>query len=143
MKNRSVPVDSVLPHIRYHDVLKACGWLCKAFGFEERFRFGEPVSGVQICLGHAYVMLAAVTGGAGEVESDIRWRQSLTIIVKDVASHYSHALGVGARIVEPLHETVYGELQYAATDLEGYLWLFSEHVLDLEPEEWGGTSAHR
>ena len=30
-----------------------------------------------------------------------------------------------AEIVEEPHETVYGEFQYAAVDLEGHHWLFS------------------
>jgi len=31
----------------------------------------------------------------------------------------------GAKTVEEPHETVYGEFQYAAIDIEGHLWLFS------------------
>jgi hypothetical protein len=42
-------------------------------------------------------------------------------------------------MVEDLHETVYGELQYAAWDLDGHHWLFSRHAKDLSPEEWGAT----
>jgi uncharacterized glyoxalase superfamily protein PhnB len=41
--------------------------------------------------------------------------------------------------VEDLHETVYGELQYGAFDLDGHHWLFSRHARDLRPDEWGAT----
>jgi len=30
-------------------------------------------------------------------------------------------------IVEDIHETVYGERQYAIEDLEGHHWIFSQH----------------
>ena len=40
-------------------------------------------------------------------------------------------------MVEDLHETVYGELQYAAWDLDGHHWLFSRHARDLSPDQWG------
>ena len=41
--------------------------------------------------------------------------------------------------MEEPHETVYGEFQYAAEDLDGHHWLFSRHARDLRPEEWGAT----
>jgi predicted enzyme related to lactoylglutathione lyase len=39
--------------------------------------------------------------------------------------------------LEDLHETEYGEFQYAAEDLDGHHWLFSRHARDLSPGEWG------
>jgi hypothetical protein len=36
--NRSVPVDTVLPHISYRDVAAASGWLTATFGFAEHYR---------------------------------------------------------------------------------------------------------
>ncbi len=41
-RNRSVPADTVLPHIVYDDVLEAMAWLTRVFGFVERFRYGAP-----------------------------------------------------------------------------------------------------
>jgi len=43
----------------------------------------------------------------------------------------------GARIVEELNETAYGERQYVAVDLEGHPWLFSRPAHDVSPAEWG------
>ena len=50
--NRSVPVDTVLPHIAYRDVAEASRWLTAAFGFTEHFRYGPPdaPSGAQMHL---------------------------------------------------------------------------------------------
>ncbi len=47
----------------------------------------------------------------------------------------------GAKIVEDLHETTYGERQYGAEDLDGHRWLFSRHVRDVAPNEWGAIVA--
>ena len=69
--------------------------------------------------------------------------QSLTIFVDDVDEHFARAKAEGAKIVEELNETIYGEWQYGATDLEGHRWLFSRHLRDLSPEEWGAKLAKR
>ena len=34
----------------------------------------------------------------------------------------------------------YGERQYTAEDLAGHQWTFSETLVDVAPETWGGTS---
>jgi predicted enzyme related to lactoylglutathione lyase len=52
-------------------------------------------------------------------------------------AHFRRAKEAGAKLLEDLHETVYGELQYAAEDLDGHHWLFSRHARDLSPDEWG------
>ncbi len=65
--------------------------------------------------------------------------QSLTIFVEDVEAHFERAKSSGVAIVEDLHETEYGELQYGAEDLDGHHWLFSRHARDVSPEEWGAT----
>jgi uncharacterized glyoxalase superfamily protein PhnB len=59
--------------------------------------------------------------------------------VKDVDAHYAKAKKAGARIVEELHETEFGERQYGAEDMDGHLWLFLQHARDVSPEEWGAT----
>jgi hypothetical protein len=43
----------------------------------------------------------------------------------------------GARILEDLHDTPYGDLQYGVKDLDGHHWLFAKHARDVSPEEWG------
>src|SRR5260370_10557805 len=67
--------------------------------------------------------------------------QSLTVFVEDVESHYQRTKSANAKIVEDLHATVYGELQYAAEDFAGHHWLFSRHARDVGPDEWGATVA--
>jgi uncharacterized glyoxalase superfamily protein PhnB len=57
MNNRSVPTDTVLPHLVYQNVGEAIAWLTKTFGFAEHYRYGDPVDGAQMRLGKAVIML--------------------------------------------------------------------------------------
>jgi len=143
IRNRSVPTDTVLPHIVYRDVAQALAWLAGAFGFTEHYRYGEPgaPSGAQMLLGNAVIMLRAARSGELTPAQLGSATQSLTIFVKDVDAHFAMAKAAGARIVEELHETPYGERQYGVEDLDGHHWLFSQHAHDLSPADWGATLA--
>ncbi len=143
ISNRSVPARTVLPHVTYDDVAEAIAWLGSTFGFREHFRYGNPASpaGAQIHLGDAWVMLSQSRSGTATPASSGHRTQSLTIFVEDVDAHYQRSKLAGARIVEDLHETEYGERQYAVIDFAGHHWLFSRHARDVNPEEWGAIVA--
>ncbi|MFZ0745509.1 MAG: VOC family protein [Terracidiphilus sp.] len=139
MKNRSVPAETVLPHVTYKDLPAAISWLGRTFGFVEHYRYGQPPSGAQVHLGDAWIMLNAARG-AYRSPSELGFgTQSLTVFVEDVEAHFARTKSTGALIVEDLHETEYGELQYGVRDLEGHLWLFSRHARDMSPDAWGAT----
>jgi uncharacterized glyoxalase superfamily protein PhnB len=140
-RNRSVPVDRVLPHVSYQDLPKAIAWLSRVFGFSEHYHYGEPMSGAQMYLGQTFLMAKQARGHASPAELGFG-TQSLTIFVEDVAGHCARAKAGGAKVLEEPHETVYGEFQYAAEDLEGHHWLFSRHARDLSPADWGATIVH-
>ena len=143
LKNRSVPADTVLPHIIYQDVGEAIAWLTLAFSFIEHYRYGEPVTGAQMHLGNAWVMLRRARAGSLTPAQVGCETQSLTVFVDNVDAHFERAKSAGAKIVEGLHETEYGERQYGAEDLDGHHWLFSRHSRDVSPDEWGATIAKR
>jgi uncharacterized glyoxalase superfamily protein PhnB len=139
-KNRSVPVDTVLPHITYQSVADALVYLTTTFGFTEHYRYGEfsgAIQGAQMYLGDAWIMLKSVRQGIATPAQVGCQTQSITVFVEDVDAHFERAKSSGAVIVEDLHETIYGERQYGTEDLEGHQWLFSQHVRDVGPEEWG------
>jgi predicted enzyme related to lactoylglutathione lyase/uncharacterized glyoxalase superfamily protein PhnB len=141
IENRSVPTNTVLPHVHYPDLVQAIEWLSRTFGFREHYRYGDPVSGAQVHLGDAWIMLKrAPTGNAAPSHLGYG-TQSLTIFVGDVDSHFAKSKAEGARIVEDLHETIYGERQYGVEDLAGHHWLFSQHATNRNPEEWGAAVA--
>jgi len=141
LKNRSVPADVILPHLSYQNVAAAVDWLANAFGFAEHYRYGEPAQGAQIHLGDAWIMLNSSRPGRASPAQAGCETQSLTVFVEDVEAHFERAKTAGVKIVENLNETPYGELQYGAEDLEGHRWLFSRHVKDVGPAEWGARVA--
>jgi len=146
LKNRSLPIDTILPHVAYQDVAEAVAWLSKTFGFFEHYRYGdpaEPVSGARMHLGNAWIMLHRARAGSATPAQLGSGTQSLTVFVEDLESHFQSTKAGGAKILEDPHETVYGEFQYAAEDLDGHHWLFSRHARDLSPDEWGAKIAHR
>jgi uncharacterized glyoxalase superfamily protein PhnB len=142
LKNRSVPTNTLLPHIFYRDVAEAMVWLTRVFGFREHYHYGDDaglISGAQMHFGDAWMMLKRAPAGRS-VPADLGYgTQSLTLFAEDVEAHFQRAKLEGATIVEDLHETVYGELQYGVIDLDGHHWLFSRHARDLRPYEWGAT----
>jgi len=139
LKNRSVPVSTILPHIVYQDLPRALEWLVATFGLVEHYRYGEPLSGVQVHLGEAWIMLGSAREERRSPAELGYCTQSLTIFLEEVENHYARTSEAGANIVEELHETIYGELQYGVKDLEGHLWLFSRHAHDVDPAAWGAT----
>lgn len=143
LKNRSVPADALLAHLVYSDVALAVDWLNRVFGFVEHYRYGDPTSpsGVQVHLGDAWLMLRTPREGSKTPKQAGIWTQSLTVFVENVEEHFQRSKAAGADIVEELHETEYGELQYGVVDLAGHHWLFSRHAHDRDPREWGATVA--
>lgn len=141
IENRSVPPNTILPHIVYPDVSQAIAWLCKTFDFTLHYHYGDPPDGAQLHLGNAWIMV----NHAREVrDTPARlgaYAQSLTVFVDDVESHYQRTKSAGAKIVEEPHETEYGELQYGVEDFAGHHWLFSRHARDVSPSAWGATVA--
>jgi uncharacterized glyoxalase superfamily protein PhnB len=142
ISNRSVPTDTLLAHVNVEDVARSISWLNRAFGFIEHYRYGNPLSGAQMHLGNAWIMLKRADAGRQTPKQLGYGTQSLTVFVEDVAAHFETAKSAGAKILEEPHETVYGEFQYAAEDLDGHHWLFSRHARDLNPSDWGASIAH-
>jgi predicted enzyme related to lactoylglutathione lyase len=143
IENRSVPPKTILPHVMYRDLSDAIVWLARALGFREHYRYGEPdgaISGAQVYLGSAWLMLKRVRGKLSPAQLGYG-TQSLTVFIEDVEAHFARAESAGAKILEEPHETVYGEFQYAAEDLDGHHWLFSRHAKDLSPADWGAQVA--
>jgi len=60
--NRSVPVDTVLPHVVYQDVDAAIEGLTRVFGFVEHYRYGEPTCGAQMFASRACLMVRGARG---------------------------------------------------------------------------------
>jgi len=143
LTNRSVPANIILPHVVYQNLADAMVWLNTTFGFAEHYRYGEPVSGAQLHLGEAWIMVRQARPGCASPAQLGYGTQSLTVFVDDVDAHFRRTKSANAKIVEDLHETEYGERQYGVEDIEGHHWLFSQHARDVSPDQWGAKIAGR
>jgi uncharacterized glyoxalase superfamily protein PhnB len=132
LENRSMPSTGVIPVLSYPDVIEASRWLCTAFGFRERLLIGTHR--VQL---HAGAGAVVVAGGAATEAS--RATFSVMIRVENVAAHFARAKAHGATIISEPTDYPYGERQYSAQDLAGYVWTFSQTVSDVDPGCWGGV----
>jgi uncharacterized glyoxalase superfamily protein PhnB len=142
--NRSVPTNSILPHVYYDNLPDAAVWLIEAFGFKEYFRIEYPegnLHGVMMHHGDAWVMLKESARIETDRQKPDKATHSLMVFVDDVDEHYRHAKESGARIVQELFDTEYGERQYSAQDPEGHIWEFSKHIRDVSPESFGAKLA--
>ena len=135
--NRSIPSATVIPVLIYPEVREAVDWLSAAFGFIERLQIGDNHRS-QLTFGDGAVIL-------GDVRHDRRpprpgeVTQSVMVRVEDAKAHCERARERGARILEEPTDFEYGERQYTAEDPAGHQWTFSETLVDVAPEEWGGT----
>jgi uncharacterized glyoxalase superfamily protein PhnB len=131
--NRSMPQSTVIPVLVYEDVVEAVDWLCETFGFKERWRAGSHRA--QLAVGDGAVALAE---GRPPRRGEIG--DSVMVRVEDANRHHEHARQRGAQILQPPTDYPYGERQYTAEDHTGRRWTFSESIVDVAPEKWGGTS---
>lgn len=140
--NRSVPTDSVLPHVVYDDPSGAVDWLSTNFGFVEQYRASGDdgrTHVAQLRLGQAYVMIRGSAEGAGSPARLGFFNQSLTVFLEDVEAHFAQIILRELRVTEDLNDTAYGERQYGVLDVEGHRWLFSQHIRDVDPSAWATT----
>lgn len=133
LANRSMPTQVLIPVLAYEDVSEAVEALSRAFGFVERWRVGSHRAQLGVGSGAA---VAVVQGTRPDGSAD-----HVMVRVEDVDTHAEHARAAGAQIVAEPVDMPYGERQYTARDHSGRLWVFSQSVADVAPEDWGGTSA--
>jgi uncharacterized glyoxalase superfamily protein PhnB len=134
--NRSIPSPTVIPVLTYPDVREAVAWLGAAFGFVERVQIGEDHRS-QLQVGDGAVIVADV-GSERRPPREGEVTHSVVVRVEDANAHCEHARANGARILMEPVDFEYGERQYAAEDLAGHRWTFSETLDDVAPEDWGG-----
>jgi uncharacterized glyoxalase superfamily protein PhnB len=130
--NRSIPASTVIPVLRYPDVLQAVAWLCRTFDFAERLRIGSHR--VQLHVGDG----AVVVTEDGPPDGTPSTTHSILVRVADVDAHHERAHAAGAAILNSPVTHPYGERQYSVTDIGGHVWTFSQSVDDVDPAAWGG-----
>jgi PhnB protein len=138
-RNPPAGCQRLIPMLAYRDAPAAIEFLCKAFGFAERYRLAMDDGRV----GHAelgyqdnVVMLASVYGELGFASpQDLAGvHAQILCYVDDVDAHYRRALAAGATLVGEPTDQPYGDRSYRALDPEGGRWIFATHVRDVAPD---------
>jgi uncharacterized glyoxalase superfamily protein PhnB len=137
-RNRSAPPSSVTPVLVYPDVGPAVEWLTASFGFVEHVRIGDHRA--QLGFGDGALIVADATHGRQAPDTDGQVTHSVMVRVDDVDAHCERARAAGARILSTPTDQPFGERQYAAADPAGHHWTFTQSVVDVPPEQWGGTT---
>jgi PhnB protein len=120
---------SVTPYLAYADAPAAIEFLCKAFGFVERFRYPMPdgkIGHAELALGDAPLLLASEWEAANLVSPSklSGLHAQIFCAVEDVDAHHARAREAGATIAaEPKDE--HGMRRYRAVDPEGHRWMFA------------------
>ncbi|PTE08505.1 VOC family protein [Mesorhizobium helmanticense] len=138
--NRSMPASTVIPVLSYPDVGKASLWLCQAFGFELRLRIANHRA--QLGFGEGAVVVTELKADKSMVREDAEQdrprRFAVMVRVEDVDAHHRRAVLHGAVILSEPTSYPYGERQYSCRDPGGHGWTFSQSIVDIAPEDWGG-----
>lgn len=138
-QNPPAGTQRIVPYLYYADGAQALGFLCDAFGFEERLRVPREDGSIM----HAeagfqdnVVMLGTPVDASGRPDLDGRAQHSSVMCyVDDVDAHYARARAAGATIERELADQPYGDRTYSAVDPEGHVWHFATHVRDVDMSE--------
>jgi len=127
----SVQAD-VYPSLIYDDAEAAIKWLCRAFGFELRFKVpGESgrIEHSELTFGNAVLMVSSPKEETRRVSPRTAQGlpQALSLYVADPDAHYATAMAARAQLVRPLQDEEYGARGYMVTDPEGHLWYFGNY----------------
>jgi len=128
-ENLSMPCATAIAVLHYPDVAAAAAWLVRVFGFTERLRIGDHR--VQLTMGAGAVVVAQGDAPAEPVFS-------MMVRVASADRHAARALAEGATLRSAPQSFPYGERQYTASDLAGYVWTFSQSERNVDPRDWGG-----
>ncbi len=124
--------SDIYPSLTYDDAATAIAWLCKAFGFTERFVVPGPdgrVEHSELTIGTGVVMISSPKDEDRRVSPQALSgvAQALSVFVDDPDAHHALAVAAGARVVRPLRTEDYGARGYMALDPEGHLWYFGDY----------------
>jgi uncharacterized glyoxalase superfamily protein PhnB len=128
----------IVPMLAYEDAPAAIDFLCRAFGFKERWRMagdGGTIGHAEIELDDNIVTLASVwrDGGLATPNELGAVHSQLRCAVPDVDAHWRQARAAGAIVLDEPADQEYGERVYRAVDPEGHRWIFATPIGNSAP----------
>ncbi len=130
----------VMPYLLYDDAGAAIEFICRAFGFKERFRMPGPDDSVrhaELVTGEDGIVNLATAPSEihGRPVSPGRGRETMTAVyVDDVDALFAQAVASGAEVIEEPAQQFYGDRTCRLGDPEGHEWHFATHVEDVDLE---------
>jgi uncharacterized glyoxalase superfamily protein PhnB len=137
----------------YEDPRAAIDWLCRVFGFEVRLLVegeGGRVEHSELTYGDGLIMVGGAgpayeeRPGTGKVRKSPRMlgganTQCMMVFVDDADAHAARVKAQGGTVtVEPethdYGDDYWADRSYAAVDLEGHSWWFTQRVRDPQPQ---------
>jgi len=135
-----MPSCTVIPELRYLDVVEAIDWLLRRVRLHRALASRKPPGSTRLWRDGAVVLMEhRVVEGRSSTETPVG--HAVLVRVEDADGHHRRARQRGARILRPPADYPYGERQYTAEDLAGHAWSFSQSIADVAPEQWGGVAA--
>lgn len=131
----------VIARLAYEDPRAGVTFLEKAFGFRERTdarieNADGSIALTEVEVVDSYIMVgAAGAHGIGSPNSSGVATQGLIVFIDEIDRHYERAKAAGAQIVSEPEDQFWGDRRYEASDPEGHLWSFHEHIRDVPKEE--------
>lgn len=120
------------PALRYKNAAKMIDWLCQAFGFSVRARYGEGdiVHHAELVFGSSMIMLGtARADGYGKMvgEPGSGGGKSIYVAVDDADTAHARAKKAGATIIQELTDRDYGSREFICRDPEDNVWSFGTY----------------
>ncbi|MGX5847003.1 VOC family protein [Mesorhizobium sp. PL10] len=120
------------PALRYKNAGKMIDWLCEAFGFEVRARYGEGdiVHHAELTFGSSMIMLGTARSddyGKMVGEPGSGGGKSIYVAVDDADAAHARAKKAGATIIQELTDRDYGSREFICRDPEGNVWSFGTY----------------
>ncbi|WP_171026557.1 VOC family protein [Mesorhizobium comanense] len=118
--------------LRYRNAAKMIDWLCDAFGFAVRARYGEGdvIHHAELVFGSSMIMLGSVRDddyGKMVGELGTGGGKSVYIAVENADTAYARAKTAGATIIQELTDRDYGSREFICRDPEGGVWSFGTY----------------
>ena len=119
---------AIIAYLYYKDVASVQRFLAKAFGFRKYGPANKDARGKikhsAMMLGHDILMMGCPGPSYKNPRELGQATQCLFINVVNVEEHFERARKAGAKIIQELGDTPFGQRRYGAEDPEGHQWFF-------------------
>lgn len=141
MATPSPPRPAFIPSLVYRDNRAALEWLRNAFGFEVSYLLtdsSDHIIHAEMTYGDGVIMVGGEFAEWTRSPASMGGKNSQRIHVRidsGIDEHCERARRAGAKIAAPPADQFYGDRTYAAADLDGHWWTFSQTVRHVSQQE--------